>query len=73
MEMGPIQAAVVEPPRAKNRPLMCVAGLCVLVLLVPYWTYLAARILAAAIYRGLCCVGEVGLQELSAGAKPRDR
>lgn len=77
MYMGPIEAAVVEAPRGNNRPLMCLAGLCVLVLLVPY---LAARIIvdglrlaAAAIYRGLCSVGEIGLQELSAGVRRHDR
>lgn len=77
MYMGPIEAAVVDAPRGKNSPLKCVAGVCVLLLLVPY---VAARILfdglrlsAAAVYRGLCSVGELGLQEISAGARRHDR
>jgi hypothetical protein len=81
MFMSPIEAAVLKSPhgntRGKNSPLKCLAGICVLLLLVPY---LAARILidglrlsATAVYRGLCSVGELGLQELSAGASRHDR
>lgn len=69
MYMGRIETSAPEKAKETTGVVKCIAGLCLLAIFIPYLMARivvdGVRLLTAAIYSGLCSLGDTALREVS--------